>query len=907
MDDFTEWKTNPLDCIFVLPSKRAGFFLRNFMHDKSDQTMIAPEIWSIEKFVENISGLQYASNTKLLFSLYEAYQEQKDLEKESFYDFNKWGQMLLQDFNEIDRHLLPEKEFFDYLGSIQEIKNWTLDGTTTPLIDKRIRFWKSLESIYQRFRVTLEAENLGYQGQIYRKAVALVPDYLGRTEGKTHVFIGFNALTRAEEEIITRILSGGKAEIFWDTDPYYLDNPVHDAGLFIRKYLRTWQYLKDSDLKGISDSFNKTKKISITGLPKMVSQAKYCGELIRRIQAEKPGGLENTALVLGDESLLNAVLHSLPSDISTVNVTMGYPVKDSALAHLFDLLFEMYSGRTKSGLKVAQLLKVLSHPFLQNWFSQLDFNVSGVTAALVRDNTFILGSKEIENLVIPPVVRELLFEVPPSPPVELITRFTALIETLEPLFITKNDQVSLEYLQHFHALFNQIADMCRQYPFINEIKALKLLYEQLLEENRIDFQGEPLEGLQIMGMLESRNLDFKTVIISSVNEGILPSGKSNNSFIPFDVKLKFGLPTYKEKDAVYTYHFYRLLQRAQSVYICYNTEPDVLEGGEPSRFIHQLINDALLSPYVTPALAAPPVGTLPEDNARIKKSESLLSLLGKKGSNGLSPTSLSLFISNPMDFYRKTILGIRDTEELEETVAANTFGTVVHETLESLYRPWVGDILSEPIIQKMKQAAPEEVNKAFQKHYLKGREAKGKNLIALEVMTKYLELFLNLEQGRVRRHQVRILGVETRLSRVLKIASPDAQILLKGTVDRIEEVDGQLRIIDYKTGRVETRDLRIREWEEIRLNPEKSKAFQVLCYAWLIQGHMLLPPEGFRAGVLSFKRLSSGFQWFEIHDSGKKYKETITGDQLDSFESQLQLLVEAIFNPDIPFALPETA
>ncbi len=908
LDDFHGWRTHPEDCVFVLPSKRAGFFLKNLMASRAAQTMLSPRILSIESFVERIAGLRYASPVQLLFSLYEAFLEQEGVEKESFFEFSKWGTMLLQDFNEIDRYLVDTDSFFEYLGSIQEIRQWTLDGSSTPMIDRRVRFWKALKPIYHRLRERLASEGLGYQGQVYREAVDALPHYLEQHTGITHVFLGFNALNRAEETIIQKVLESGDHHIYWDADPHYLDNPQHDAGLFMRKHLRSWNALKNSDLKGLSRYFRKAKSISITGLPKAVSQAKFCGQLLEKIQQEDGDALSKTALILGEESLLNPVLHSLPSSLKGVNVTMGYPLKDTPLAHLFEVLFELLLRRTPQGLPVKEFLRALSHPFLQGWFQMAGADPAQISAKLIRENTFYLRWEALDQMPFPLQWKQLYPRESSQSPQDLIQGFIALIEALKPAYTQEKNGLGLEYLHHFHLLFNQLDELCRLYPFVNEVKALRMLYGQLLEEGRIDFQGEPLQGLQVMGMLESRNLDFETVIITSVNEGILPSGKSQNSFIPFDVKREFGLPTYKEKDAVYTYHFYRILQRARRIYITYNTEPDVLEGGEPSRFIHQLLNDPLLEPCIRHSLASPEAGTVPVLKTTIAKSVPLLKRIQEKALDGLSPTSLSQYIADPLSFYRKSLLGIQESDTLEETIAANTFGTVIHESLESLYEPLVGEILTREHLEHLRASAPDELQKAFQKNYLKGGQAKGKNLIALRVMQTYLELFLRMEEKRIGKHEVRLLGVEQRLRReITGIPGQNTPIWLKGTVDRIEAVDGQLHIIDYKTGKVAPSDLRIRDWEDLRTNPAKSKAFQVLCYGWLVQGQPAYANSGFRAGVFSFKNMGSGFQWFGEYQGARACEEEITTGVLERFQASLRALVGEIFNPQIPLTQSETA
>ncbi|MGB5508788.1 PD-(D/E)XK nuclease family protein [Robiginitalea sp.] len=905
LEDFDGWRTTPGQCVFVLPSKRAGFFLKNLLAHKTEETSFAPRILSIESFVEEISELRYATSTRLMFDLYAAYIEE-GLDKESFYEFSRWGPMLLQDFNEIDRYLVDAVKFFDYLGSLQEIRHWTPEGTSTPLIDKQIKFWKSLLPIYTRFRDRLAEEGLGYQGQIYREATTKLRAYLENNGSFHYVFAGFNALNKSEEFIIHEILKHGKADIFWDADSYFLENPVHDAGYFLRTHFNSWEFLKTNPPKGVGRFFDADKTIQITGLPKNIAQAKYAGGLIGDILEKEEKALDKTALILGDETLLNPILHSLPESLKGVNITMGYPLKDSSLAHLFSVLFQIFREKGQKGISTKKILILFSNPFLQEWFLKLRFTHSVATGRMVRENKPYLNAEDLEKLGLPLALRKLLSVHPYPDPGAIISRFIALLETLESLYLNSQDSVSVEFLRHFILLFNQLSELHQTYPFLTDIPSFFMLYEQLLEEDTLDFEGKPLEGLQIMGMLESRCLDFETVIITSVNEGVLPAGKSNNSFIPFEVKREFDLPTYKEKDAVYTYHFYRLLQRAKNIYICYNTEPDVLNGGEPSRFIYQLRNDSITSKSIQNNLAAPESGIAPSPSEIIQKSPSLLALFALKASKGFSPTSLSRYIKDPLEFYRKNVLSIRDTLELEETIAANTFGNVIHETLEILYRPYLGEILEPYHVAEMKKQASEALREAFEKHYLKGSQLRGKNLIALKVMAKYLELFLQLELKRIVSQEVCILGVEKELIRELPdIPGCPGPVYIKGTVDRIETVDGELRIIDYKTGLVEPSNLRIADWESLSEDPGKSRAFQVLCYAWLLQEEMPIPASQFRAGVFSFKRFGTGFQWFGFKTAHNKQDEMITPEVLMQFEGVLQSLVAELFNPEIPLMPPE--
>lgn len=902
LDMLPDWETDPAAHVFVLPSKRAGFFLKNLMAQRAQKAMLSPEIWSIEDFIERISGLRYAQEPHLLFRLYEAYLDQEGLEKESFDDFIKWGALLLQDFNELDRYLVDAPGLFQTLANLGQIRNWSPDGRSTPMIDRRIAFWKSLLPIYNRFRSSLLSEGLGYQGLLYRLAAERVDPFCKAHAGHRFVFMGFNALNTAESQIIRKFLKDGNGRIYWDADPYYVDNTAHDAGLFLRRHLANWPELRGV-LLGKSDYFREGKAIRLIGLPKAVSQAKYCGGLLAELARSRPESLSRTALVLGDESLLNPVLHSLPEEVGSANVTMGSPLHASPLAQLFLLLMDLRLRKSPSGWNIHGVLRLLSHPFLQTWYRKEGFHAGKARAGLIRENSFFASRADWEKVGMPRGVLDRLFPSETLSPLKQVENFRDLIDALRDAYLHENDRLALEYLFRFDQLFAQLHGLCTAYPFVTDLRSLQALFRQLLADEKLDFEGEPLQGLQIMGMLESRNLDFETVIITSVNEGILPSGKSNNSFIPFDVKREFGLPTYKEKDAVYAYHFYRLLQRARNIYICYNTEPDALEGGEPSRFVSQLRTDPLLEPFIEYHIGTPEVGHGHYPLREVQKDGALQARLREIAQSGFSPTSLARYIQDPMDFYRKNVLGIPDSDELEETVAANTFGIVLHQALEDLYSPLVGLVLNRENLGRAKKEAPGRVQKAFEEHYLKGSQAKGRNLIALRVLHQYVELFLDREIAASQRQTIRILGVEQKLKFPLEVPGLGFSAHIKGTIDRIEEVDGALRIIDYKSGLVQAGQLRIPDWESLRLVPDRAKALQLLCYAWLFSRHT--PGRDLKAGVISFKNLGEGRQWFGLKLDSRNQEEGLGPEQLRLFEEQLTLLLLELFDTRVPFRTAE--
>lgn len=890
------------EVVFILPSKRAGTFLRNEIAKQTNRTLFAPQIYSIEEFVEKLSGLSYASNAQLIFELYNSYLNSAAGEKENFHDFSKWGQTLLQDFNEVDRHLIDPKTIFGNLAAVQEINHWSLQAGKTKMMEGYLRFWNSIEKIYGEFNQNLIKKGLGHQGLVYRLACNQLETYQAKNKN-LHVFIGFNALNKAESQIIQSMLVSSNAEIFWDIDTSFLDDPIHDAGYFIREYQKTWPYLKTKQLQGPSNHYKQSKSVRIIGVPKYVSQAKYVGHLLKNIHEERPEDLLDMALVLGDENLLNPILNSVPNEINAVNITMGYPVQKTILATLFEQFFELYIRSDSNGWYHRPIVEFLLHPYIDKL---LEGDSKKVVQSIKTKNLTYLSAEKIKTVSDSgnPNIALLFFDEVTTPK-QFLAKCSTLVHALKNTLENQVSELVLEHLYRFHNLFNQICDLLETYDFITDLKSLYSLFTELLSAETLDFEGNPLEGLQIMGMLESRNLDFETVIITSVNEGILPSGKSTNSFIPFDLKKYYGLPTYKEKDAVYTYHFYRLLQRAKNVFILYNTEPDVLEGGEKSRLISQLLSDEQRVGDIEEIIASPKTNPLVNVFEVVKKNKSLIELIRAHAGNGFSPSSLSNYIRNPLDFYKQSLLGIEDTLGVEETVAFNTFGTVVHDSLEDLYTPLVGEYLSESNLMALKPKIEGLVKHHFSKNYLEGDITHGKNLIAYHVIKRYLERFIDLEIKEAHSHQIKILGLEEKLKIALEIPEVDFPVFLKGKLDRIDEKDGVLRIIDYKTGNVVPKNVTISNWEDIITDYDYSKAFQLLCYAQMYRFENA--SDSLEAGIITFKNLNGGLQKLTMKDLGEKKGKhyTIDTDVLKQFQTMLYKLILEICDINTPFTEKE--
>ncbi len=890
------------DIIFILPSKRAGSYLIKELASITKSTIFAPKIYSVEEFTEVISGLQSIDNTISLFEFYDVYKAlTPEKDTEDFETFITWAQSLIQDFNEIDRYLIDHKPFFDYLSGIQDLKHWYVQEEKTDLIKKYLKFWKKLPLYYEELSKRLVAKDQGYQGLIYRKATENIQQYISENNQK-HIFIGFNALNAAEQKIIQELLEKERAEVFWDMDKVFYEDGSHAASIFIRDYIKNWNFYQNHSYEHFSENYAKEKNIELIGAPKNIGQAKYIGEILNGLD---PSQLENTAIVLGEEELLLPVLNSLPSEINELNITMGFPIKNAPINSLFESLFQIHLNNN-SEYYYKEIISVINHPSLN---PLLGNHAEELVSRINAENLVYLKYEKI-NAAFPEEMKPIIkacFEPKKDSVSSLIEDLHSLIQLLKTHLKVEEDTISLEFLYHFHVLFNKLENLNGKYPHLKSIKSLYNFYKELLSTETLDFQGKPFKGLQLMGMLESRALDFETVIITSLNEGILPAGKSDNSFIPYDLKQEYKLPTYREKDAVYTYHFYRLLQRAKNVYLLYNTESEGLNSGEKSRFITQLEIEKQKTHQLKKILVSPRVPQIKNELKEIKKTPEMLEQIKSLARSGFSPSALTTYIRNPLDFYHQYILGVRDQEEVEETVAFNTLGTVVHNALENLYKPYEAKIITEETIQSFIKQADQEIAKEFSATYSKLPLQKGKNLLIFEVAKRYLHNFLRFEIKRLKSgEEIEIVQIEKDLKVELPIENLPFSVYLRGKVDRYEKSNGIPRIIDYKTGKVESRNLNVSDWSEITKDYDNySKSFQVLTYASLIalEKDLKFPAQ---AGIVSFKNLKSGFLKFEKKEVGTRNKDSmITEETLEKFQIELKKLIMEICDPEIPFVEKE--
>ena len=761
-------------------------------------------------------------------------------------------------------------------------------------------FLEKLYDYYKAFYKFCKEKNIGYQGVLYRESCQKIDDFLKKSNHKKFIFIGFNALNKAEEFLFQKVLELENAEIYWDLDQAFLEGN-HQAGKFIRKYKQEWKYYEKNDLKLTTNHFSESKYIEIIGAPKNTTQLKYAGEILSTFDK-----FNDTALVLADETLLPITLNSLPKNIEAINITMGYPLKDIPVSHLIFSIFQLFISQEKLNKQqqhqfyYKDVIRVLKHEAIYQMLSKVD----DFTAEVAKNNQTFLNENDIASVFdnldesLKPTLQSIFKSF--SSVNEFLERIINVIDSL------KNDSTALEkeYFFRFYTLFNQLFTLQKQFNYFTDLKTVQQFLRQLISSENLSFQGEPLQGLQLMGMLETRVLDFENIILVATNEGILPAGNKQNSFIPFDVKLDFGLPTYREKDAIFSYHFFRLLQRAKNVYILYNTENDNFGNGEKSRFVTQL---EMMRTDIIQNFVSPIVISSKSKLKKIKKDEETYQKLKVLAEKGISPSALTTYLYNPIAFYQQKVLGLKELEGVEETVAYNTLGNVVHNTLDDLYRPFLGKLITFDVIESMKNQSKDLVIHHFKNEFKNGDISTGKNRLIFEVANRFVTNFLKQEKKLVAdtNNQLKILATEQNLETEIKIDGFDFPIKLHGQVDRVDELNGKLRIIDYKTGFVDASNLKVSDYENLR-DEKHHKAIQVLLYTYIYTKSKNFDfSKNITAGIYSFKNLNKGFLQIDFSEPRRKPITQITSEKLEEFIIKIREYITEIYDLNILFEEPK--
>ncbi len=927
---YAKHKDNFSRICVVFPSRRASLFFKQYVSQIIDKPIWLPDTYALEDFVVHASGLKLSDPLDLIARLYKIYKSLEKDKAQPFSEFVSWGNMLLNDFDEIDQYMADGEKVFQYLDEIKAMKHWNPDGQPLTTFEQDyLRFYNSLAPCYKLFRQGLLNQGEGYFGLAFS---VLLNDIQNKpfAEWESIVFAGFNALTSSEEKLFKHLVSTKKAEIYWDADEYYLSDYNQEAGRFLRGYVANNTF---GPLNWIGNSLITSEKtISVIGVPGNVGQAKLAGELLAEL-IRKKGTSDGIALVLVDEGLLLPVLNSIPTETGSFNVTMGFPLKQTPVFSLLNIVLTMFANAKRFAKSTIEnqafessflrfyhkdIQRFLTHPFIVSAqktsgkfihkLEKAQLNKSFYTSTELT--VLLKGTSKLLSETFRPHLEKQQIEAG-----DVISLIRSLISYLRNEFSNdiRSDSdskklihpIELEYLFHSALLCSKLDVILNDPQLKPDIETVQSLVSNLISGMRLPFYGEPLNGLQVMGMLETRLLDFSDIIMISVNEGLLPHGKHKTTFIPDEIRRHFGMQHYSDRTAVFAYHFYRLMQRANNVWLLYNTEGDELSGGEKSRFVSQMQYEI---PKVNPRIKISEQtlsvrsGNTNAGEIVVRKSPEILQRLRQLADRGLSPTALAMYMKCTLQFYFSQVLRISEPEKIEETIDAATLGEIVHEALHKTYQAQKHEEITTDTLFAMLPEVILQIQAAFASRFDSKELATGKNFLIVKVAENMVKRFLLAEKKHLEQTggTIKILMLEEGLRSSIDIYDNATKEMYKvhlhGTADRIDKVGGVIRIIDYKTGKVEAKDLRLDSISNFQLKEEPGKLLQVLTYALMYTEKQTEPVKQLISGIISLRKTSAYLIKTDINK-----EETIDGELLKSFKTELQSIIGSIYNSDEPF------
>lgn len=913
----------------IFPNRRAGVFFREELSKLAgDKPVFAPEIYSLEDFVFQHVPLQQGDTLTLTGLLFKSHQKVFN-NNETFSDFFFWGKMILRDFDDIDQYLSDPKGIYSIIEQQKQLdltfgflspeqikilstfwKKFTEDPNQHK--EQFINIWKKLYPLYVDFHQLLNEEGIGYKGLAY-KTFASNPEKYINTSDQELIFAGFNALTKAEEVIITHYLRKGNAKILWDIDNYYFSRKEQEAGRFYRELSRKSAFSATFPKELPENILKNPKTVDIIGVPYRAGQAKLVGQRIDELLTENPNfPLHKIAVVLPDEQLLFAVLNALPPSVKKFNVTMGFPVETSTVLSLLLNCLSLQDHVSDRGGETffyfRPLKKIIRHPVIQEIIKHAgdDFLTD-----ILKKNQIYVSQEEI--IALHPLF-EIIFQVQN----ENYTLY--LLEVLHSL-LDYEEELTAENSTALHFIVKQLKELQlfeQELELSYDLRHYSRFLRQLLSSDKIPFEGEPLEGLQIMGVLETRNLDFEHVFVLSLNEEYFPADSRLKSFIPYNVRKAFNLPVFDQQDAIYAYLFYRLFQRSKQVQLFYNTEGNVVGGQEKSRFIQQLVHE---KPFpIEHKLLNTPVKPQQVEQILIEKDEGVQQLLEnylfseKEANKWLYPSTINSYLNCRLQFYFKYIAGIKEAEEMDEEVTSRLFGNLLHDGMEKLYKQHIEQKesnLIEPedfaiLKKKVKKIVEQGFKKEFGIEEDQPFEFSGQNIIQRDMLIKFMQQILNQDREIA---PFNIIALETdnkenyTIGFPVRVGDQERQVGIKGKIDRLDEINGSVRVIDYKTGRDALGFPDVPALFDRENDKRNKAAFQTLCYT-LLYDKVQQPEVPVIPGLYSRSNLfSSPFEYrLSSKQNGSKYAPIVDYRQVkEPYENHLQQLLEELFNPEVPF------
>jgi hypothetical protein len=854
--------------LFVLPNIRSAQALYRAIGQFNKSSGFAPETITIDQLFSKIAGLRYADPSHQLLTLFSVYKEVVGY-KDPFHKFSAMGSALLSDFNEIDQGLIHSEELFRSLKQMGEMDAQFAEEKRSDLIKNHLKRIELIEKVYPIFKQRLLETQQGYQGLVYQKAAENVSQYLEKTV-KPHVFIGFNAFSKAEQTVVANLLqSENPGFIFWDIDWDLLQNEQHEASHFIRQYRKEWSFLDRQPLPSVfkenNELLRKERGIEVTECPGVLAQCHAMAQILNGLES-----YDNTAVVLADESLLPAVIAHLPEDTSkgSINITMGEAIiytQGASLVRQYLALLKV--ALQKSGVVPTRLLlPLLNHPLLEIEKRAKESRKSTVELSSYSHLPFFDlkdNHRKLSSLLI-----------------NFIDHLACAEANLLKQAVYKAIELQASYLSSDFSLES----------------FEELVFSQIRTGN-FSYKGDPNSGLQIMGILETRNLSFDRVIVLSLNEGIIPKGKNDASLIPHEMKRAFGLPTYKEKDAIYTYYFYRLLQKSSKAYLTFNGQQGAFETKEKSRLIYQLETHSILRKSIIYRSVYFNQSFQKNKEDQVKKDAAFKESLLALGHYGFSPSSLSRSIVDPLDFYKKYLLRINSYDELSEMMPLNIFGNIIHHTLESLYKSLEKPILTAETIGQLYPKVATFTANAYTKEKVVYDREKGRGYLTYEVIKDYVTKTLEADASLCKNQgEIELVLLEEKLEVTLDLPEISPKpFKIRGLVDRVDRLNNTLRIVDYKTGSVTSSELKVETISEVFTNHKKGKALQLLCYAlFLYRSEKWNTVYGEEVSAYVFSTKS---QTYLPLIEGKKPM-SLTPEKIKEFEELLKHYIRSLFEGD---------
>ncbi|MDD4970938.1 MAG: PD-(D/E)XK nuclease family protein [Paludibacter sp.] len=932
---YSEFKETISDLTFVFPNRRAGLFFQRYISEIAAKPVFSPEIVTINECFAAASHWQTSDRLSNLFRLYRIYKEQSGSD-ETFDSFVFWGEMLLSDFEDVDKYRVDAKQLFTNITELKQIDQlfnvfsekqveairqfWSnfvpvTEGKTS---EDFVATWKILLPIYEQFRTELIAENIATEGMICRdvadrlRAKELIPEF----ENKQFVFIGFNALNPCERTLFAELQKRNQTDFYWDYEAAELRDPDNQASRFYAENIHVFpsKYTIEPIVESLQD-----KTIELIAVPSAVGQTKQAYAILNKLFPEEVPNQSwiKTAVVLPDESLLVPLLHSLPAQIGKVNVTMGFPLKSTPVSGLIEHIFELQRRMRVSGNRISFYHQTVSNILNHQYIALLcNEDANRITRQMAENNWIYVDAEELKR-------NELLVTIfiPQTDTSTFLPYLLSILRSLQNGWQQAsneehNYQLECDFLYQYYVTINRMADIMKDKPVEVDmnIDTLVRLTRQLTSGITIPFVGEPLDGLQVMGVLETRGLDFENLIITSFNEGVFPQKSSTNSFIPYNLRQGFELPTTEHQDAITAYNFYRLIHRASNIYFLYDSRTEGMQTGEVSRFMHQLHYHYGVK--VQKKTISFDIGFDNAQPIQIEKTPAVMDKLlrftsQEEKSPSLSASSINTYIDCPLQFYLTKVEDVEQADEVLETVEANMFGTLFHAVMENLYKPYKGLLMQESdfdVLISNRLQIDKEITLAFAVNYFKKKNnaivpLEGNNLLIASVLRKYILQVLKIDKKHA---PFTYISSEERCNIQYPIQNGQVTVNLKGFIDRIDEKEGRIRILDYKTG---SGKLDFKNLDEVFEHNKDNRAKFVLqtflygiFYKEQAKGKTITP------GIYYMRDVFKDDFDTELHAKPERnINETVTDFSVyeDEFRAHLTNSLEEIFNPEIPFIQTE--